>query len=224
MHLAAATHTRRAREYERVNLSGTRNLLAAAEREGVRRFVFVSTRAATSQGGAYGRSKLLAEDAVRQARLEQVVVRLPELLTGRVQEGVDRIVDAARRGAPVAVVGAGDDEVCPILLEDAIQPLLSALEREGVEGKTYTLAGECLTVCEFARLCINSFDSSSRIVRVPRTAVAALSPLAAVLPLPFYPDQLARLRTAKPPPSPEAWEDLGFRPRPVDEALGRGVN
>jgi hypothetical protein len=40
------------------------------------------------------------------------------------------------------------------------------------------------------------------------------------LPLPFYPDQLARLRAPKPPPSPEAAADLGFAPRPLREGLG----
>jgi hypothetical protein len=40
-----------------------------------------------------------------------------------------------------------------------------------------------------------------------------------VAPLPVYPDQLARLRAAKPGPSPEGGTDLGFRPRGVDEGL-----
>ena len=41
-----------------------------------------------------------------------------------------------------------------------------------------------------------------------------------MLPLPIYPDQLARLRAEdKPQPSPEAEQELGFRTRPLAEGL-----
>ena len=35
----------------------------------------------------------------------------------------------------------------------------------------------------------------------------------------LYPDQLARLRAERPPPSPEAELHLGYRPRSVAEGL-----
>jgi hypothetical protein len=44
--------------------------------------------------------------------------------------------------------------------------------------------------------------------------------LARVLPLPIYPDQLARLRAEdKPQPSAEAEQELGFHTRPLAEGL-----
>jgi hypothetical protein len=55
---------------------------------------------------------------------------------------------------------------------------------------------------------------------VPVIAVRAVGLLARVLPLPIYPDQLARLRAEdKPQPSSEAEQELGFRTRPLAEGL-----
>ena len=64
------------------------------------------------------------------------------------------------------------------------------------------------------------FSSPGRVRPVPVAAVAALGLLGRVLPLPVYPDQLARLRAAdKPEVSPEAEQELGFRTRPLAEGL-----
>jgi hypothetical protein len=51
--------------------------------------------------------------------------------------------------------------------------------------------------------------------------VRAASIAGRILPLPLYPDQLARLRSPKEPPTPEAERELGFRIRSLDEGLTR---
>jgi NADH dehydrogenase len=221
LHLAAITHARSDREYERVNLGGTRNLVAAAADAGVARFVFVSSRAAAADGGAYARTKLLAEEVVRAAPVAHVIVRLPELLTGAGSEGVNRIVESAAKGAVIPVVGRGESEICPVLLEDDHDPLVEALGRPQTVGKIYTLAGECVSMREFSVACVRHFGSRSRVVGVPEQVVAGLAFAARVLPLPLYPDQLARLRAVKAPATREADTELGFRPRSLAESLER---
>lgn len=219
LHLAAVTHARRARVYERVNAEGTRNLLRAASHSSVRRFVHVSTRAIDPSGGAYSRAKGHAETAVRESGLEFVIVRLAEVYGVGGEDGVDAILSRARRGRTIPIVDDGSDEVCPVFVGDVIEPLVASLSSPAAAGKTYTLAGECQTVRAFAEACVSRFGGGSRIVAVPSSAVAALSKLAHAVPLPLYPDQLARLRAPKGGATPEAAEDLGFRPRPLQEAL-----
>jgi nucleoside-diphosphate-sugar epimerase len=218
LHLAAVTHARRSREYVETNLIGTKRLLEAAARHGVRRFVHVSTRAISKAGGAYSMSKHLAEHAVREALVEHTIVRLPEVYGGAGAEGIDRIVCRARRGAAIPVVGDGADRVCPMHVDDAAAALAGAVAAPA-GGRTYTLGRECLTIREFAEACVRAFSSESRLRRVPVAAVAALGLLGRVLPLPIYPDQLARLRAEKPQVSPEAERELGFRARPLAEGL-----
>ncbi|HYH88420.1 MAG TPA: NAD-dependent epimerase/dehydratase family protein [Solirubrobacteraceae bacterium] len=220
VHLAAVTHARRPRTYVEVNLTGTVRLLDAAARHGVRRFVHVSTRAVSDAGGAYSRSKHMAEHAVREAPVDHTIVRLSESYGGAGAEGIDQIVARARRGAAIPVVGDGADRICPMHVDDAVAALAGAVAAPAASGRTYTLGGECLTVREFAEACVRAFSSKSRIRSVPVVAVAALGQLGRVLPLPIYPDQLARLRAAdKPEVSPEAEGELGFKTRTLDEGL-----
>ena len=104
-------------------------------------------------------------------------------------------------------------------VDDAVAALVGAVAAPVASGRTYTLGGECLTTREFVEACVRAFSSESRLRPVPVTAVAALGLLGRVLPLPIYPDQLARLRAEKPQVSPEAERELGFRARPLAEGL-----
>jgi NADH dehydrogenase len=219
LHLAARTHARRAGDYAEANVEGTRRLLDAARGAGAGRFVLVSTRAIDESGGAYSRSKRAAERLVEGSGLRWSVVRLPEVFGAGSREGVDDIIARARRGAPIPVVGRGSDVVCPLHVDDVTGPLAAALGAPA--GSIYTLAGECLTVREFARACQRAFGRSIRIVGVPRPALRALSLAARVAPLPLVPDQLARLDAPKPHGTPEAEADLGFAPRPLAERLAQ---
>jgi 2-alkyl-3-oxoalkanoate reductase len=220
VHLAAVTHARRPRDYVEANVHGTQRLLDAAGRHGVRRFVHVSTRAVSPTGGAYSESKLAAERAVAQAPVEHTIVRLSEMYGGAGAEGIDDIVSRARRGAAIPIVGEGAERVCPMHVDDAVAALVAAVRAPAAAGRTYTLGGECMSIRDFAEACTRAFSTVSRLRPVPVTAVMAAGLLARVLPLPIYPDQLARLRAEdKPQPSAEAEQELGFHTRPLAEGL-----
>lgn len=219
VHLAARTHARSAAGYRTVNVEGTANVVAAAGAGGVSRLLFVSSRAATPEAGAYGRSKLEAEALVARGRVDATVVRLPEVYGLNGREGVDDIIRRARRNAPIAVVGSSAAVVCPVHVDDVVPPLVKALGTSAAAGKTYTLAGDCLTVSELARRVVADVGSASRIVELPVWSLRLLGPVTRVVPLPMYPDQLARLLAPKPTDAGAAVRDLGFAPRSLDAAL-----
>lgn len=219
LHLAARTHARSERDYRRANTDGTVRLLAACRQAGVARFVHASTRAVSPHGGAYSRSKLVAEELVREAGIEHVILRLPEVYGAGSREGVDNMLARARRGSAIPVVGRGADRLCPVHVDDIVGPIVAALSAEAARNRTYTLAGECHTARNVASACVEAAGGRSRIVAVPAAAIAAASVAARFLPLPLYPDQLARLRAEKPAGSAEAAADLGFEPRPLEDGL-----
>ena len=223
LHLAARTHARREGDYRRANVDGTARLLDAAVASGVKRFVHVSSRAVSPQGGAYSRSKLDAEALVRAAPLDHVIVRLPEVYGTGGREGMDDMLARAKADAFIPLIGKGLDQLCPVHVDDVTGPLVRALSSPAAAGQTYTLAGECHSHRDVARICKAAFGSSSRLVSVPPAAASVAGILGRVLPLPVYPDQLARLRSEKPARSPEAEADLGFRPRGLEEGLRLAV-
>jgi NADH dehydrogenase len=224
VHLAGVTHARRARGYHAVNVEGTRNLLAAASRHRVGALVHVSTRAISPAGGAYSRSKLRSEEVVLGSGIPHTILRLAEVYGAGGTEGLDDIVERTRRHAPVPVVGSGEDEICPVFVEDATRAIVAAVPARRTRGRTYTIAGRCITVAEFVRECASSFGAPVRAVKVPVVAVSVAAQLSRVLPLPVCPDQLARLRAPKDSATAAASEDLGFESRPLRAGLGRLAN
>jgi nucleoside-diphosphate-sugar epimerase len=212
VHLAARTHARHTADYFEANVEGTRRLLAT----GVPRFLHVSTRAIGEGGGGYSDSKRESERLVERSGADWVIVRLPEVYGAGSNEGVDAIIDGARRRGLIPLVGRGADEISPVLVDDVVPALAAALDAPA--GRAYTLAGEHMTVRAFADACVEAFGGG-RIVPVPVPLIRALTVAARVAPLPLYPDQLDRLRAPRPEPSPEAGTDLGFAPRPLREGL-----
>lgn len=80
VHLAGALAAADRRAYFAVNEDGTKALLAAAEKAGVRRFVHISSLAAREpQYSSYGASKRAGEEAVQTAMsaLNAIVIRPP---------------------------------------------------------------------------------------------------------------------------------------------------
>ncbi len=70
IHLAGITHTKKTKKYFQINTEGTKNLLQAAEKNFVKKFIFISSRAASEKGGAYAYSKFLAEQMVKKYKYD----------------------------------------------------------------------------------------------------------------------------------------------------------
>ena len=111
LHVAARTHARRDRDYRIVNAEGTARLVDAARAAAVERFVHVSTRAVSPHGGGYSRSKREAEELVRSAGLEHVIVRLPEF-TGRAEGRASTRCWLGPAGGPAFRWSGADQSTC----------------------------------------------------------------------------------------------------------------
>lgn len=144
-------------DFERVNVGGTKALLAEAERAGVRRFVLVSSvavhryrgmrdadpRREPRDGGwlAYGRSKIQAEDAVLTAGLEGVVVRPGLWPFGPRDPTLARLAEAVRRGA-LPLVDGGRAVINTAYVGNLVRGLRLAVERPEAAGRIYVIADE----------------------------------------------------------------------------------
>lgn len=149
-HVAGVVAARDEAEFLRFNRDGTRNLLAAVERQGGPRFVLVSSLAAggpAPRGApltgtepphpvtAYGRSKLAAEHIVRSSSLPWSIVR-PPIVYGPRDREVLKVFRLARLGlAPV--FGAGDQELSAVHAADLAQALIAVAGAATTIGGTY---------------------------------------------------------------------------------------
>jgi nucleoside-diphosphate-sugar epimerase len=155
-------------EFERVNVGGTRNVLEACARAGVKRFVHVGTEAALLTGeplvdidesaplrpdsqSSYSATKALAEQAVRAANrdgFETVVVR-PRLVWGAGDTTIlPSLVEAIRRGR-FAWIGGGQHRTSTTHVDNAVEGLVLGASRGKPGGVYFVTDGEPVLFREF---------------------------------------------------------------------------
>ncbi len=120
VHFAGVTHSDDEDLYWKVNLEGTMRLAKLVRANGCRRFVFISTRCATAGSGAYGESKLAAENQLQQLDWTSLLVIRPAEVYGvDSTEGLDRMLRLARRWHVVpAFWGNSGIRFAPIHVDD----------------------------------------------------------------------------------------------------------
>lgn len=136
IHFAGVTHAPDERQYWRINFEGTLRLAEAVRAHGCRRFVYISTRCATRASGAYGESKLAAEEALQKLGWESLlIIRPAEIYGGGSNEGIDRMLAIARRWRIVpALFGHRNLVFAPMHVDDfsALATELIQQQQEGV--------------------------------------------------------------------------------------------
>ncbi|WP_138733249.1 NAD-dependent epimerase/dehydratase family protein [Modestobacter excelsi] len=174
LHLAAKVDvTGRWAEYARANIEGTRTVLAACRRAGVRRLVHVSSPSVAHGGSAlvgvgagpadperarghYSRSKAVAETealGADSADLAVLVVR-PHLVWGPGDtQLVERVVERARAGR-LPVIGSGAALIDTTYVDNAVDALVAAVDAPAHGEALVVSNGEPRPVAEvIARLC-----------------------------------------------------------------------
>jgi len=165
VHLAATIRDQPPHRIEELNGLATVRLLRAAERSGVKRFVFFSAlNASEAQRTRFFRAKWLAERAVTSSSLETTIFA-PSIVYDR----SDPWITLLRRFSflPVLPVsGAGRARFEPIWANDAARCVVSALERGG--RQRYELAGpEALDYDEMSDLVSQIAGRPRSLVHVP---------------------------------------------------------
>lgn len=132
IHFAGVTHASDEDEYWNVNFDGTIRLAQLTHRNGCRRFVYVSTRCATDGSGAYGESKLAAEQELQKLEWESLlIIRPSEIYGGSSEEGIDRMMTIARkwRISP-ALFGHSNLLFAPLHIDDFSSLVADLIEKK----------------------------------------------------------------------------------------------
>jgi FlaA1/EpsC-like NDP-sugar epimerase len=170
-HAAAHKHLnlveQQAGEAVKNNVTGTRLVIAASGRHGVRRFVLVSTDKAVNPSSVMGATKrvseLLVRDAARRWPTEFVSVRFGNVL-GSSGSVLPRFLDQLQKGRPLTVTHP-DVRRFFILISEAIRLLIGAAAL-GRSGTMYVLdMGTPIRIVDLARRLIVACSAS------PATAI-----------------------------------------------------
>src|SRR5690606_1160187 len=210
--------------FQRVNVDGTRHLLAEAERAGVRRFVYVSSLGADTGESEYHRSKRAAEQVVEGFPGSWLVLR-PGNVYGPGDEVISLYLKMVRTLPAVPVVGDGEQEFQPIWAEDLGRALALAVERDEPARVSLALAGpEVVTTHQLLDRSERITGKSPPRLPVPEFLAQAGTGVAEMLgmDLPVKSDQLVMLserNVIAPGQTNALTEVFGVEPTPLDRAL-----
>jgi nucleoside-diphosphate-sugar epimerase len=155
-HLAGVIHpTDGTRQFYDVNVGGTANVVDTARRSGASRLVHVSSNspfgvardpATTFDEDSpyrpllgYGRSKMEAEQLVRRARLDAVIVRAPWFYGPFQPPRQTRFFAAVRRGI-FPMFGPGRNRRSMVYTDNLVDGLLRAASTPAAAGRAYWIA------------------------------------------------------------------------------------
>ena len=195
IHFAGVTHASDEQEYWNVNLAGTVRLAEAVRANGCRRFVYISTRCATQGSGAYGESKLAAEQELQKFEWESLlIIRPAEIYGGGGNEGIDRMLAIARRWRIVpALFGDANLLFAPMHVDDFSRLTAELIQQQHEGVRIENMCGpEDLTGIALARRIARRY----RAVPLPLWWPAVAVGLKALHKIGFAvvkPDQLTRL-------------------------------
>ncbi len=176
VHLAASTRDQPRGSIEELAAIATWRMVDAAQRAGVKRFVFFSTLGASTHHRArLFRAKALAEQAVRESDMHTTVIA-PSL----VYAPGDRWLTLIERLSllPVVPISGRGRAVCqPIWAEDVASCVVAALGKsDGADGATherYELAGpQTMTYNEVINTVLCSLDRERPLLPIPTPIVS----------------------------------------------------
>jgi uncharacterized protein YbjT (DUF2867 family) len=170
VHLAASIRDQPGASIEELNAMATLRLVRAAERAGVKRFVFFSAMNAHHHSRTrFFRAKALAEEAVEESSLDSTVFR-PSIIYTPGDPWLT-LLDRFSRLPAVPVSGAGRALYQPVWADDVADAVVNALSSA---DSTYELAGpEVLSYNDIVRTVLRAAHRRRRLLHVPLPVVRA---------------------------------------------------
>jgi uncharacterized protein YbjT (DUF2867 family) len=130
-------------DFERVMAEGTRNVVAAVQEAGARRFVLASALGLDERSKdavPYFAAKWEMERAVRESGLEHVIFR-PSFVFGRDGGVLPTFIRLARFAPVTPIIGSGRLRLQPIWVEDLAEYYARAVTEQAAANRTFELGG-----------------------------------------------------------------------------------
>lgn len=190
IHAAGTTKARNQEEYNKVNAAYTVNLAKAAEAAGIQKMVFISSLAAIgplkktsaliSESTApepvtsYGKSKLLAEEQLRNINLPIITLR-PTAVYGSRDKEIFVILSTFNKGLE-PYIGKGNQQLSFVYVKDLAQASVNALFTADTANGAYNITdGNCYGRYEIADITKKILKKKTFKFHLPLAVVKALA-------------------------------------------------
>ena len=217
--------------FERIHHQGTQQVVDAAKRAGVKRYVHMSALGTRFDAiSAYHRTKFLAEEYVRGSGLDWTIFR-PSMIHGPRGEFTEMESGWARGTKPpflfMPYFGAGlfgtrgAGMLQPVYVKDVARAFVDALEKPQTILETYLLGGsEQLTWPQMHQISAQAIRGKKRwIMPLPAWYAKLLTAIVPASLLPFNRDQVIMSQEDNTCDLTKFTQDFGWEPRGFSESL-----
>jgi len=223
VHLVAIIRETRQATFEGVNFLGTRNLVQAAKKTGLRRLIYMSNLGvAPDPHLPLLYSKWLGEEEVRNSGIDFTIFR-PSVIFGKGDGFVTTLADIIKRLPLVPVIGSGKTKFQLISIEDVTACLVKALDDNKTINQIIPLAGpEHLAYEEIIDLIIQTLKLRRLKIHIPVPIMQVIILIMEKLSLqaPVTSAQLAMLNSDNITSLDVVEPVFGFKPVPLRERIG----
>ena len=226
VHLVGIIQESRGVTFQGVHVDGTRNLLEAAKKAGVRHFFYMSSLG-TRPGAksAYHKTKWEAEESVRASGIPFTILR-PSLIFGKGDGFTTRLTQAIKLSPVLPIIGPGKSKVQPIFIDDVVSCIVKAVASDSFLNEMYEIGGpEQLTYEEVTVALAEALDRKRPVVHMPLFFMKPLAKiLETVLPKPpMTTDQLIMLQEDNVCGMQDIRDVFGIDPIKFQEGLKRFI-
>ena len=182
--------------FEAVHHQGTINVLMAASRADVRRYLHMSAMG-TREGAIsrYHQSKWAGEEAVRASGLGWTIFR-PSTIFGPGDSFVNMLAGMMRKFPVIPAIGGGANKMQPVFVNDVAKAFRTALESDVFTNRTWELGGpNTLSLMQILGNVAQAIERRPKYISIPIPLAGFAIKMAEMfsVPVPVTSDQLIML-------------------------------
>ncbi|MGH1336885.1 MAG: NAD-dependent epimerase/dehydratase family protein [Aureispira sp.] len=200
IHGAAITHSQKEATYYEINLEATKKLVDLANACAVERFAFISSNTAGKNSGAYGLTKLLAEEYIQKHFKGWTILRLSAVYGDNKKEGIEKLIHEVLDKRMVLCPVDIPCKLYPIHVSDAITTMFHRIFEEKYLNKVSGInGGQGFSFFEIIELTKRISKREVRVIFLGKRIMSFIKIIAKISPinLGIAPDQIDRLYTQK---------------------------
>lgn len=189
----AAAELRGTKKNFEANVIGTKNLVEACKKAGVKHLIYLSSILADEiYNNDYGLSKREGEEIIKSSGLKYTILRIGNIYSKNNAKTFGKLLKIVKL-FPVLIVFGGVTTHF-VRLDDVTDAISAAIKNPKAYNKTYFLVGQKLTFWEFFKLASNKLGKKKLIIRIPilvaKIAFAVYKPISKIIRLPVHPETL----------------------------------
>lgn len=169
-HLAAILIVRDPVLYEKVNVQGTKNVIEASLKAGVKHFILVSSASVTyPHTTPYSLSKRATERMIKeQSAMQWTIVRPTLAYNEQGGEEFNMFLAYLKKFPVVPFIGSGRALKRPVHCDDLMEGFLAVAGHEKSHGKTYAFSGgEAIAIGDMAELMLRHVGQKKAFFHIP---------------------------------------------------------